>query len=214
MKEGFTDFFSRRHTVDFIQHTELKFIKWMKIGQIMFEVDWQSMSALGVYSIAGLLCFTGFVLSCLSLSGTWVVLAAAGLLAWLGRPDYPGLGTLILFLLICIGVEVAETLAATWGVQKRGGSKAAGWAALGGGFLGMLLGGILIPLPVIGSLIGMAAGSFGCAFIVEHASIRKTSHAAHVATGAVLARLGIIFLKVGVTLAMIITLAVGCLITR
>ena len=180
----------------------------------MFEIDWQSMGMLGIYALAGLLCFTGFMLSCLSLSGTWAVLAAAGLLAWLGQADYPGLGTLIVFLLICIGVEAAEAFAASWGVKRRGGSRAAGWAALGGGFLGLLLGGIFIPLPVIGGLLGMAAGSFGCAFIVERHSIRKTSHAAHVATGAVLARLGVIFLKVGVTLAMIITLAAGCLITR
>jgi uncharacterized protein YqgC (DUF456 family) len=179
----------------------------------MFEIDWQSMSALGIYTLAGLLCFIGFTLSCLSLSGTWAVLASAGLLVWLRRPDYPGPGTLILFLLICIGVEVAEAFAASWGVQKRGGSKATGWAALAGGFLGMLLGGMLIPLPVIGNLIGMAAGSFICAFLTEHAGIRKSSHAAHVAAGAVLARLGIIFLKVGITLAMILILAIGCLMT-
>ena len=176
------------------------------------EIDWQSVGTFGIYSLAGLLCLVGFILSCLSLSGTWLVLAASGLVAWAHWPGFPGVGTLVVFLLLCIGVEVAEAMAGAWGVQKRGGSKAAGWAALGGGFLGMILGSA-IPVPVIGNLIGMLLGSFGCAFLVEHARMKKADHAAHVATGAVLARLGVIFLKVGITTAMIFTLIVGSVLT-
>ncbi len=173
------------------------------------EVDWQSVGLFGIYSLAGLLCLVGFVLSCLSLSGTWLVLAATGLVAWARWPEFPGIGTLVVFLLLCIGVEIIEALAAAWGVQKRGGSKATGWAALGGGFLGMILGGFL-PIPVLGNLLGMLAVSFGCAFLVEHAKMKKSDHAAHVATGAVLARLGVVFLKVGITLAMTFALVIGC----
>ena len=150
------------------------------------EMDWQAVGSVGIYSLAGLLCFIGFLLSCLSLSGTWLVLAATGLVAWARWSQFPNLGTLITFLLICIGVEVVESMASAWGVQKRGGSKAAGWAALGGGFIGMLFGGF-IPVPVLGPLLGMIAGSFGGAFLVEHAKIKNLDHAAHVATGAVLA---------------------------
>lgn len=172
------------------------------------EIDWQALGTFGIYSLAALLCFLGFILSCLSLSGTWLVFGASILVAWKRWPDFPGLPVLVLFLVLCIGVEVAEALAGAWGVQRRGGSRAAGWAALGGGFIGMVLGGF-IPIPVIGSLIGMLAGSFGCAFLVEHARMKKADHAAHVATGAVLARVGVIFLKVGVTLAMAFILAIG-----
>jgi len=172
------------------------------------EFDWQSVGLFGIYSLAGLLCLIGFVLSCLSLSGTWLVLAATGLVAWARWPEFPGIGTLVVFLLLCIGVELLEALAAAWGVQKRGGSKAAGWAALGGGFLGMILGGF-IPVPGVGNLLGMLIGSFGCAFLVEHAKMKKADHAAHVATGAVLARIGVVFLKVGATLAMTATLIIG-----
>ncbi len=170
------------------------------------------MDAVAIYSLVGILCLVGFILSCLSLSGTWLVLAATGLAAWFNHPGFPGIGTLVVFLLLCIGVEVLEALAGAWGVQKRGGSKAASWAALGGGFLGMLLGSF-IPVPILGNLIGMMAGSFGCAFLVEHAKMKKADHAAHVAFGAVLARLGVIFLKSGVTLAMIFTLIVGIVLS-
>jgi uncharacterized protein YqgC (DUF456 family) len=171
-------------------------------------MEWQTLGSVGIYSVAALLCFIGFILSCLSLSGTWLVLAATGLVAWSRWPEFPGIGTLILFIVLCIGVEVVEAFAGAWGVQKRGGSKAAGWAALLGGFLGIFLGGF-IPVPVIGNLIGMLLGSFGCAFLVEHNRMEKTDHAIHVATGAVIARLGVIFLKMGITLLMTLILAIG-----
>lgn len=172
------------------------------------EIDWQALSSFGIYSFAALLCFVGFVLSCLSLSGTWLVLAASAIMAWLRWPAFPGIGTLIIFLLLCIGVEIVEALAGAWGVQKRGGSKAAGWAALLGGFLGLILGSF-IPVPIIGNLLGMLIGSFGCAFLIEHNRMKKADHAAHVAAGAVMARLAVIFLKIGITVIMSITLAIG-----
>lgn len=165
-------------------------------------------AAAAIYSFIGLLCLSGFILSCLSLSGTWLVLLATGLAAWFNGSGFPGIGTLILFLLVCVGVEILEAMAAAWGVQKRGGSKAAGWAALGGGFLGLLLGG-LIPIPILGNLIGMMAGSFGGAFWVEHARMKQADRATHIAIGAVLARLSVIFLKVGITLTMICVLLIG-----
>ena len=117
-------------------------------------MDGPATGAFFIYALAGLICLGGLVISCLSLSGTWAVLLATGLLAWLRWPDFPGIGTGIVFLLICIAVEVLEAVAGTWGVQKRGGSKAAGWAALGGGFFGMILGNF-IPIPILGPLIGM-----------------------------------------------------------
>jgi uncharacterized protein YqgC (DUF456 family) len=171
-------------------------------------IDWQSFGEFWIYALTVVICLGGIALSCLSLSGTWLVLLATGMVAWIRWPEFPNIGTLVVFLLLCIGVEVLEAVAGSWGVQRRGGSKAAGWAALGGGLLGMVLGGF-IPVPIIGSLIGMMAGSFGCAFWVEHSKMKKIDHAAHVAFGAVLARLGVIFLKVGVTVAMILALIIG-----
>ncbi len=168
-----------------------------------------TVGAFGTYSLIGLLCLAGFALSCLSLSGTWLVLLAAGLAAWQNWPEFPGIGTLVLFLVVCIAVELAEGMAGLWGVERRNGSKSAGWAAVGGGFLGMLLGGAFIPIPIVGSLLGMLLGCFGCAFLVEYAKIKKADHAAHVATGAILARIGVLVLKVGATLAMILVLAIG-----
>ena len=71
-----------------------------------------------------------------------------------------------------------------------------------------------IPVPVLGNLIGMIMGSFLLAFLVEHNRMKKVEHAAHVATGAVIARLSVIFLKITATLAMTFALAIGCLLER
>lgn len=174
-------------------------------------MDGPATGAFFIYALASLICIGGLLISCLSLSGTWAILLATGLLAWVRWPEFPGIGTGVAFLLLCITVEILEALAGAWGVQKRGGSKAAGWAALGGGLLGMILGSF-IPIPLLGTLLGMLVGSFTCAFLVEHSKMKEANHAAHVAFGAVLARIGIIFLKIGVTLAMIATLLIGILI--
>ncbi len=172
----------------------------------------ETIGTFGTYSLIILLCLVGFILSCLSLSGTWAVLLATGLAAWKNQPEFPGFGTLALFLVVCIAVELAEGMAGLWGVERRNGSKSAGWAAVGGGFGGMLLGGALIPIPILGSLLGMLLGCFGCAFLVEYAKIKQADHAAHVAIGAVLARIGVLILKVGATLAMILVLAIGLIL--
>ena len=170
-------------------------------------MEWQVIGAFLIYTLAALLCLGGLILSGISLSGTWLVLLAAGLLSWLRWPEFPSIGTLIIFLLLCAAVEVLEAVAGAWGIQKRGGSKAAGWAAIVGGLIGTVAGGMFIP--VLGNLLGMLLGSFGLAFWVEHARMKKTEHAAHVAFGAVIARIGIICIKLGITFILIIILIIG-----
>lgn len=150
--------------------------------------------------------FVALLLSCLSISGTWLVaLLAAGTVFW--RPTAAGWWTVAVFLAVSVLVEGAEFLAGAWGVQRRGGSRLAGFAALAGGLAGLALG-ALIPIPVIGPLIGMLAGSFALAYAVERRRLQQHDQAAHIASGAVLARLLIILLKVGATLAMILYLTV------
>ena len=56
-------------------------------------------------------------------------------------------------------------------------------------------------------------GSVSFAFLVVHAKMKQADHAAKVATGAVLARLAVIFIKIGVTVLMTLTLAFGIVLT-
>ena len=112
--------------------------------------------------------------------------------------------------LVCAGVEGVEALSGFWGVKRRGGSAWAGVAALLGAFAG-LLAGALIPVPVLGSLLGMLAGGFLLAYAVERRRLKSGGRAAHIATGTVLARLSMLLLKVSVALVMSVWLLLGLL---
>ena len=78
---------------------------------------------------------------------------------------------------------------------------------MAGGLMGMLLGSAVFP--PIGSLLGMMAGSFGLAYLVERNRLQASAPAVHIATGAVLACVAMLMLKVAVALGMMAVLAVG-----
>jgi uncharacterized protein YqgC (DUF456 family) len=158
-----------------------------------------------------LLCLGGIGLSCLSISGTWLVAVGAVLALFVKSGDFPGWLTVVSFLLVSGGVEVFEAYAGAWGVTRRGGSKLAGLAAVVGGLLGMVLGG-LVPLPIVGSLLGMLVGSFALAYAVERSRLRCADQAANIAFGAVTARVLVILFKVCVTLAMAAFLLIGMIV--
>ncbi len=154
------------------------------------------------WTTVGLLCLVGVLLSCLTISGTWCVVLASVLAAGLTDGLRPHWNLVFLFIALAIGIELIEWFASAWGVQKRGGSKAAGFAALFGGIAGLFLG-TFIPIPIVGSLVGMMAGSFGLAYAVEKRRLKEHDRAMHIAWGTVTARVLVLFLKVGATLAMI-----------
>ncbi|MBL7076347.1 MAG: DUF456 domain-containing protein [Kiritimatiellae bacterium] len=157
--------------------------------------------AIGAIVIILLLCLAGTIMSCLALSGTWVIALAAAVAALIPGEQMPGWGLVGVFLLISAVVEGIEFLAGYWGVRKRDGSRLASIAALVGGLVGMLVG-ALIPPPFIGSLIGMIVVSFVLVYAVEHHRLKVASKAAHIAMGAVVSRVAVILLKVGTTLGM------------
>ena len=159
----------------------------------------------------GLLCVAGLLLSCLSFSGTWLVVLATLVAAFLTGPEFPGWLTVSFFIFISILVEAADSVAGVWGVTGRGGSAWAGLAAFIGGLVG-LAGGSIIPIPILGNLIGMMLGSFFLVYVVERHRLQKHDPAVHIAMGAVLARIAIVLLKVCATLGMIVLLGLGLLV--
>jgi len=160
-----------------------------------------------IFILAAALCGIALLLSSLAFSGTWLVLIAA-LITKLSI-GFPTLGTLIIFTLLCIATEALEALAGFLGVQRRGGSKRAGLAALLGGLLGAAIGSFVFP--ILGTLFGMLLGSFALAYAAEALLAKKHAEAAHIARGAVLARLGVMLLKTGLTAAMSLWLLIGLL---
>jgi uncharacterized protein len=160
-----------------------------------------------LFTLSLLLCLIALGLSALAFSGTWLVLLAA--LITFFATDVPGVGTLIAFALLCIFSEIAETIAGSIGVQKRGGSKWAGLAALVGGLIGAVIGTPIIP--VLGTFLGMLLGSFVLAFLVEWKRLKHHEQAASIAWGAIWARLIILLLKTALTLGMSLWLLIGLL---
>jgi uncharacterized protein YqgC (DUF456 family) len=154
-----------------------------------------------VHGFAVLLCIAGIFISLLAISGTWLIAIAAGILLWFRPDDAPGWAVVTLFILLAVALEVFEFVAASLGIARRGGSAAAGWAALFGGLIGMVIGGF-IPVPVVGSLFGMLAGSFIFAYWVEHRRLKHEAKAAHIARGAVWAKLSVMFFKTVAALGM------------
>ena len=174
----------------------------------------QWMSVAGVFlawTACALLCLGGLILAVFSISGTWLVLGAAlGAALLTGPGEFPGWPALLAFFAVCAAVDVIEWFAASWGVRRRGGSAAAGWLALLGSLGGAILGGMVVP--VLGSLVGMMAGSFSLVFLAERRRLKKSSPAAHIAAGAVLAGMSVLLLKVLATAGLALWLAAGLLL--
>ena len=175
-------------------------------------MHWASVAGVFLaWTACALLCLGGLVLAVFSISGTWLVLGAAiGAALLTGPGEFPGWPALLAFGAVCAAVDIIEWFAAAWGVRRRGGSAAAGWMALLGSLAGAILGGMIVP--VLGSLVGMLLGSFALVYATERRRLRRADQAAHVARGAVLAGISVLFLKVAATAGLVLWLAVGLLL--
>lgn len=163
------------------------------------------------YGGIGLICLVGVAISCLGLSGTWLIVGATAIAALYRDGGFPNWWVLAVFIIFSALIELVEFLSSGWGVRRRGGSRLAGVAAVVGGILGIIVGS-LIPLPVIGPLFGMLAGSFGLAYLVEYRRLKIHQQASHIATGAVIARILVVLLKVAGSLGMTLILFLGMLL--
>lgn len=113
------------------------------------------------YVLLALVLVTGLLLNLFGLPGNWLMLAALAGYAWLtGWERYVGWVSLVVLLVVAIAAEVVEFFAAGAGATKAGGTI---WGAIGA-LLGGLVGGFmltgLVPIPIIGTLVGLIAGTF------------------------------------------------------
>lgn len=163
-----------------------------------------------LYFTIALLCIAAIILSCVSISGTWLVSLAAILTIFLPANMFVGWICIAIFLVFSALIEALELVAGALGVSKKGGSRLAGIMAFIGGILGAILG-CFIPIPVIGPLMGMFLLSFLLVYAVEYRRLKTHAEAADIAAGAILARALIILLKVTATMGMIIYLLIAIL---
>jgi len=141
----------------------------------------------------------GWLLNLISLPGNWINVGATVLYALLvpssGRL---GIGWFVIIMILGLAIlgEVIEFTAGAAGAKKAGGSRRGAWLALAGGVAGALVGvfaGGLIPIPIVGSMIGAllfaGLGSLGGAVLGETWVGRDADHSWRVGKAAFWGRL-------------------------
>ncbi len=150
----------------------------------------------------------GWLLAVFQLPGTWFILAATTVYDWHFEWKSITWQVLAVMAVLAVVAEVADLLAGMKGAQKAGASRAASWGALVGGICGMIAFTPLIPIPILGSILGGLLGCFGGAFIVERYFHGDTGKSAKVGLGAAIGRLVGLLIKL-MTAIVISGIAVG-----
>lgn len=164
--------------------------------------------AIAGWTLFGIAIIGALLLDVLGLFGNWIILASVAIAGALGGFEHFGGWCLpILFGLAVLG-EVLETVAAGLGATKFGGGRRAAVAALVGCLLGAILGTPLIPIPIVGTILGACAGAFIAATLHEYLmSDKQLQSAIWVGIGAALGKVAGLFLKTFVGVAMLIVAA-------
>jgi hypothetical protein len=112
-----------------------------------------------------LVAVVGIMLAAFQLPGTWLILATAILYDW--HYGWQRLGwkwLLALGVIAAIG-ELLEMLASVAMARRAGASRRAAVGSLIGGFAGMIL--LSVPVPIIGTILGGLIGCFAGALLGE-----------------------------------------------
>jgi uncharacterized protein YqgC (DUF456 family) len=152
----------------------------------------------------------------LGLPGTWLMVASTALVAWwqwgdpeTGQAGMFSLATLIAIVALAAVAEIAEFLTGVVGSKQAGGTRWGSVGAIGGGILGAIVATPLIPVPILGSLIGACGGAAVGAGALELISGRKMAESARSGVGAGMGTLvgRMVKLVAGIAIWLIVTVA-------
>ena len=151
-----------------------------------FGVTWLTLFIALAFALLGL----GAVATTLiGLPGSWLLIALAALVE-LFHPMF-GWGAIAIAALLAVAGEVLETLAGAAGTRAGGGSSRGMIGAIVGGLVGGILFTGLVPIPIVGTLVGAAVGTFAGAALGEMTGERApgVGDTVRAATGATIGRL-------------------------
>ncbi len=120
-----------------------------------------------------LVCLFGVALTAVRMPGTWLLLGGVALYGLCTEWQTVTWGLLLLLTVLAIAGEIVEFFTSAVTARKAGGSRRAAWGGLVGGVLGMVFLSFLVPIPIIGSMVGALAGCF------VGAAIAEVSHHSH-----------------------------------
>jgi hypothetical protein len=138
----------------------------------------------------------GMLAIVLGLSGNFILLGLALLVAWLGDFLHLPVGLWFTLLALAVGGEILEAFLGVAAARTFGASR---WGMIGtflGGLAGAALGTLWIP--VLGSLAGAVRGAFAGACAGEGRGGRGPRASARAGTGAFLGRVAATVFKVGI----------------
>lgn len=155
--------------------------------------------------LIAILC-AGLWINLLGLPGLWLMIAAYAAYGWAtGWGAHASWSALALVAGIALVAEVAEFFSGALGAKSAGGSKRGILGAIVGGLLGAVFLTFLVPVPVLGTVVGVLAGTFLGAAISERLWVGKPgAHAAHIGVRAALGRLLGILIKTAAGLAILV----------
>ncbi len=112
-----------------------------------------------------LFALVGTGLAALQLPGTWLILVSAAGYDWYYGWQRIGWKWLIGLAVVAALAELLDTIASVIATRRAGASRRATIGALAGGFGGMIL--LSVPVPVLGTVIGGLVGCFLGALLAE-----------------------------------------------
>jgi uncharacterized protein len=152
-------------------------------------MDWVLAAGLTLFNLV-------FLLSVLiGIPGTWLMVAATALVAWLRRVSVDGQPMITVWVLAAmIGLalvgELIEFLAGVIGSKRFGGTNRSAVGALVGTLVGGILGTVFLAfVPLFGSLVGACLGAAAGAILIEVHDRRPFREALRSGTGAGVGRL-------------------------
>jgi uncharacterized protein YqgC (DUF456 family) len=149
-------------------------------------------------------------LTAIGLPGNWLIVLTVAVCMWL----WPDLHMFHLWTLIALVVlagigEVVEFLSGAIGVKKAGGTRWGAWGSIVGGILGGLFGTAIIPVPVVGTLVGLCVGAFAGATVLEFAGGRTVEQSYRSGRGAAIGRAFGVVAKLAIGAVMWLVVAIA-----
>lgn len=147
----------------------------------------------------------GMLLTVLTLPGLWLMAGMLGLFGWVtGWDRLVGWPSVVLMVALAFIGEIIEFVAGSAGAKKAGGGFWGGIGALLGGIIGAIFLTGLIPIPVLGTIIGLCLGCFLGALGTELLMGKELKQSLLIGAGAAKGRFYAILIKTSIGVVMVL----------